>query len=81
MATHLIAPDTTDDSRFERIDGQLVERPVPNTPHAIIQTQFLLLLTQALREAQRGKHAPNGLLRGQGMRTRTTSITSQPMSW
>ncbi len=52
MATHLIAPETTDDSRFERINGQLLERPVPTTPHAVIQTQFLLLLTQILQGSQ-----------------------------
>jgi Uma2 family endonuclease len=57
MATHLIAPDVIDDSRFERIDGEWVERPVPNTPHACVQTQFVLLLTQALR-GSKGKAFP-----------------------
>ena len=49
MATHLIAPETVDGSRFERIDGQLMERPVPTTPHACMQSQLHLLLTQALQ--------------------------------
>ena len=57
MATHLIAPETTDDSRFERINGQLVERPVPTTPHACLQSQLHLLLAQALRESK-GKAFP-----------------------
>jgi Uma2 family endonuclease len=44
-----IAPDPTDDSRFERIDGRRVERPVLTAPHSMVQTQLVLLLAQALR--------------------------------
>ena len=57
MASQLIAPNIIDDSRFERVDGQLVERPVPDTPHSCIQTQLLLLLTQSL-QGTKGKAFP-----------------------
>ncbi len=57
MASQLIAPEIIDASRFERIDGQLVERPVPDTPHSCIQMQFVLLLTQAL-QGSKGKTFP-----------------------
>jgi Uma2 family endonuclease len=44
----MIAPDTTDDSRFERINGQWIERPVPTTRHSLIQGRIFLLLTKAI---------------------------------
>lgn len=47
MATQLIA--TINDSRFERINGQLVERPVPNTLHAQVQKRILYLLDELLQ--------------------------------
>jgi len=48
MATQLIAPESIDDSRFERIDGQWVERPVATTKHVRIQKRTLYLFTQLL---------------------------------
>jgi len=49
MATQLIAPETADDTCYERIDGQLIERPVPLSSHACAQSEILLLLHGALR--------------------------------
>ena len=57
MVTQLIAPDTLDENRFERIDGQLIERPVPTIPHACVQSQLHLLLAEALRNSK-GKAFP-----------------------
>ena len=50
MATQLIATETIDERRFERIDGELVGRPVPNTLHMRIQKRILYLLDQLLAE-------------------------------
>ena len=50
MAAQLITSETSvDDSRYERIDGQLIERPVPLSPHACAQTVAGDLLREALR--------------------------------
>ena len=54
MATQLIStpaiPDYTHDSRWERIDGQWVERPVPGNVHAEVQLNMVLLLRKAVQE-------------------------------
>jgi Uma2 family endonuclease len=50
MATQLIASDTTDNSRFERIDGQWVARPVPTIKHAQLQKRVLNLLDETIKE-------------------------------
>ena len=48
MATQITHPaeqlESIDTSRFECIDGQLVERPVPTTKHSGIVTQLVLLI-------------------------------------
>ena len=48
MATQSIsnkpAPDYADESRFERINGRMVERPWPGDHHAQVQLNAVLLL-------------------------------------
>jgi Uma2 family endonuclease len=43
------APDYTDDSRFERIDGRWVERPVPVEKHSKVQFCLTCLLRQQVK--------------------------------
>lgn len=44
-----IAPNHKDDGRYERIDGQWVERPVPIEKHAEIQLNLTLLLREKIK--------------------------------
>lgn len=52
MAAHLIPATSTtvnpDDSRWERIDGQWRERPVPTSLHTRVQSRIHLLLAKAI---------------------------------
>ena len=52
MSAQLIAtpvePDHADDSRWERIDRQWMERPVPTPVHSILQKRLVRLLDQAI---------------------------------
>ncbi len=54
MATRTLVtesqPEFVDDSRYERIDGRIVERPVPRRKHAQVQLNVVLLLSERLRE-------------------------------
>jgi Uma2 family endonuclease len=58
MATHPLAgksqPDYADDSRFERIDGRWIERPVPGETHAQVQWNVTAALKRQT-EAQEAK--------------------------
>ena len=53
MATQLTHPaehiETVDTSRFECIDGQLIERPLPNVKHSLIQDNLSILLRPMAR--------------------------------
>ena len=56
MAAQLIStpvtPDYMDDNRWERIDGQWVERSVPGDIDAEVQLNVVLLLRKAIQESQ-----------------------------
>ena len=80
MSAHLIAPETVDDTRFERIDGQLIERPVPLSPHACAQSEIHVLLREALRGSN-GRAYTEGPSHDRNMPTGKTPITSARMSW
>ena len=55
MATHPLiekspASAYVDESRYERIDGQLVPRPVPGKVHAQVQANLVLLLREKAKK-------------------------------
>lgn len=50
LASTPVTPDYTDDSRWERIDGQWVERPAPGRSHAKFQRSTTSLLVNAVQD-------------------------------
>ena len=53
MATQPLSPaelETIDTSRFEQVNGKLIERPVPTRPHGRLQRHIANLLSLAVEE-------------------------------